>query len=140
MSKKYQRLNLSERIRIEIGLSHSKSLGEIAAELGRSKSTISREVSPWTKQKYNALKSHQYAERCSSLRKKNKQKIVLRSSISDYICEKLHLRWSPEQISKSLKNEFPNDTSMHVSHETIYRYLYLHCKKNIAGRTNKTTS
>lgn len=137
MIQKYQRLNLSERIQIEIGLSHSKSLSLIATELGRSKSTISREVAPWGKQKYNALKSHDYAERCSSLRKKNKQKIVLRSSISDYICEKLQLRWSPEQISKSLKNEFPNNTSMHVSHETIYRYIYLHCKKTLREELTK---
>jgi IS30 family transposase len=48
-----------------------------------------------------------------------------------YVLSRLRKRWSPEQISLSLKKKYPNQKSMQLSHETIYFYIYLHSKKTL---------
>lgn len=131
MNKSYSRLTLEERIEIEVGLSHGKSYSAIAMQIGRSKSTVLREVSPWTREKYRSVRANEYANKGASARKRNKKKIPVNKTLCEYIQRKLELRWSPEQISMNLKKDFANDMSMHVSHETIYRYVYLHCKKSL---------
>ena len=131
MSQRYHRFTLEERISIEVALSHQNSYCQIAQLLGRSPGSIGREVNPWTKEKYQAVKAQAYALKAARLRKQGKCKIPFRTALVAYIRAKLDLRWSPEQISNSLKNDFPDDPLMHVSHETIYRYVYLHCKKTL---------
>jgi len=131
MSLKYKRLSLEERIQIEIGLSHNQSYVQIGLALNRSKSSICREVKPWGKEKYNAAKADSYSWKASSMRKKGHKKIIKNKVLLDYIHEKLELRWSPEQISHALKRDYATAENMQVSYETIYRYVYLHCKKEL---------
>ena len=47
------------------------------------------------------------------------------TSLREYVLEKIIARWSPEQIAVKLKREYPHDTSMHISHEAIYQYVYV---------------
>lgn len=100
-------------------------------ELDRSKSSICREVRPWNRLKYKAVKAQEYAEKGASIRKKGKSKLAGCVSLLAYVQEKLELRWSPEQISNNLKNQYPQQKEMQTSHETIYRYVYLHAKKSL---------
>lgn len=131
MAKNYHRLGLSDRVKIEVALSHNKSYQQIAVELDRNKSSICREVTLWNRLKYKAVKAQEYAQKGASIRKKGKSKLVGGVSLLAYIQEKLELRWSPEQISNNLKNQYPEQKEMQTSHETIYRYVYLHAKKSL---------
>lgn len=126
----YRRFSLEERISIQVSLSHGKSYGQIGEELSRSKSAVSREVTPWGRERYKAQRAHLYAQKGASMRKRGKTKTRHQPLIS-YLHQKLALRWSPEQISNWLKSTYPDDPTMHLSHETIYRYVYLHCKKSL---------
>jgi len=69
--------------------------------------------------------------RLSSEKNYGRSKILSNKILLKYILSKLRKRWSPEQISLSLKKKFPNQKSMQVSHETIYFYVYLHSKKSL---------
>jgi len=131
MAENYKRLTLLERVEIEVALSHDRSYQQIADQLNRNKSSICREVKPWSRLKYRAVRAHEYAEKGACIRKKGKNKLGKGSAMLSYIKEKLELRWSPEQISNHLKNKFPDQEEMHISHETIYRYVYLHAKKSL---------
>lgn len=131
MVRNYKRLSLLERVEIEISLSHDRSYELIANRLNRNRSSICREVKPWGRSKYKAVRAHDYAEKGASIRKKGKNKLKKEGTLLSYLKEKLELRWSPEQISNHLKNEFPDQKEMHISHETIYRYVYLHAKKTL---------
>lgn len=130
-NQKYTRLRIEERIQIQVELSHFKNYGEIALLLGRSKSSIQREVGPWGRSRYQALKADEYAQKGAKARKWGKIKITADGSLRSYIFAKLELRWSPEQISYALRAEYPDDKNMHISHESIYRYVYLHAKKSL---------
>lgn len=131
MGEKYGRMSLSERVEIEKQLSHQHSYSKIGSSLGRSKSSIQREVAPYGKDRYSAVKAQQYADKSVGLRKMGKVKIKGSPALQAYIEAKLQLRWSPVQISQSLKAAFANDKAMHLSHESIYQYIYLHAKKGI---------
>lgn len=131
MGLNYHRLSTAERIEIEKLLSHNKSYAEIAFVLSRDRSTIQREVSRFGRKGYRALYAAIEAAGMSSSRKYGKSKIRLNSKLKTYIRDKLMLRWSPMQISVVLKREYPNDTTMHISHESIYLYIYLHTKKEL---------
>ena len=121
--KKYTRLSLEERIEISKLLSQGIRKSGIARILERDKTTISNEVNVWGK-KYDPLKAHWYSRKAASLRNR-KKKMVGNRPLYDYVIEKLKLKWSPEQISKRIIKEFPNNSDMRISHETIYTYIYL---------------
>ena len=133
MTKQYSRLTLKDRIQIEKMLCLKKDYSAIAAELNLHKSTISREVNSLPKGHYDALKANQaaYLKRVNC--KYGKSKILLNPALMQYVHQRLKKRWSPDQISVSLKREFPHDKSMQVSHESIYLYIYLHSKKELKG-------
>lgn len=130
MNKSYQRLTMEERIQIEKLLSHNKSYSEIARELKRHKSTISREISRITSTDYSSYYSQQDADENAMCRKYGKSKILLNSKLESIVISKLGKYWSPEQICAYLKRKFKS-SSMHVSHESIYLYIYLHSKKEL---------
>lgn len=122
-----QALSLNEREEISRGLSTNKSLRSIAHQLGRAPSTISREVrrngGPGA---YRAAISDQAAwDR--ALRPKT-CKLACHPSLSRAVSAKLRRKWSPEQIAGWLKRSFPGQVHKQVSHETIYRSLYIQAR------------
>jgi IS30 family transposase len=122
----YPRLTVLEREEISLGLAKELSLREIAGLLGRSPSTISREISRNAEHRYpyRAVMSHGRASKLARIPRK-KRKLDTNSSLKQYVLDRLDKRWSPEQIAKSLKALYPMDMSMQVSHESIYSYLYV---------------
>lgn len=131
MKRNYRRLSFRERIQIEILLSHKKSFAYIAKALKRSKSTIARDVAPLGKRRYKAMDAHHSAVSKSSTKRFGENKIVACEKLGNYVLQKLKAKWSPEQISKRMKEDFPNDSEMTISHEAIYLYVYLHAKTEV---------
>ena len=122
-----QALSLSEREEISRGLSTQCSLRSIARQLGRSASTISREVSRnGGLDRYRAARSDQAAwDR--ALRPKL-CKLACRPVLSRTVSIKLRQQWSPEQIAGWLKRTYPGKLQNQVSHETIYRSLFIQAR------------
>jgi len=120
-------LSLSDREEISRGLSVKHSLRAIARNLGRAPSTISREVRRnGGPSDYRATTSEQAAwDR--GLRPK-KCKLACYPALSRAVSAKLRRKWSPEQIAGWLKREFPEEPHKQVSHETIYRSLYIQAR------------
>ena len=120
-------LSLAEREEISRGLSVNYSLRAIARQLGRVPSTVSREVRRnGGRSAYRATASDQAAwDR--ALRPKH-CKLACHPSLSRTVSAKLRRKWSPEQIAGWLKRAFPGETHNQVSHETIYRSLYIQAR------------
>ncbi|MET8012950.1 IS30 family transposase [Streptomyces sp. NPDC005271] len=124
-------LSEPERIHIADRIREKATVRAIAAELGRSPSTISREIrrngialrgddSHWVYRPYAAQ------ARAEARRPRPKPgKIGQCTRLRDYIQERLERRWSPEQIAHQLRRDFPDDLEMRVTHETIYQALYV---------------
>ena len=124
---KYKRLSSQERERISRWLVRKKSMRWIARKLGRSASTVSREIGAgsgnrWT---YRATIAARRSRRNARKRKKGKHKLALKACLRKYVHEKLRLHWSPEQIVQSLMREYPRSKAMRVSAEAIYNYLFV---------------
>jgi IS30 family transposase len=120
-------LSLSEREEISRGIASDESMRSIAIRLGRSPSTISREIQRnGGDGKYRAARADKKAwERaCRPKSCKLASSPWLRRAIEI----KLRVNWSPEQIAGWLKREHPGDESKHVSHETIYRSLFIQAR------------
>jgi IS30 family transposase len=121
------RLSLAEREEISRGLVAGESLRSIAGRLGRSPSTVSREVRRHGgARKYRAVGADRAAVR--SQRRPKRCKIALSPRLREAVEEKLELEWSPQQISGWLVAEFPDDPEMRVSHETIYLSLFIQAR------------
>ena len=123
---RYRRLNMLEREEISRLLSQGLGIRAIGRYLGRSGSTISREVhraseSCW---RYRAIRAEQQARRNATARRKDKRKLFINRQLAEAVLSKLRLFWSPEQIAKWLKREYAT-TDMYVSGESIYTYLYV---------------
>lgn len=131
MSQKFNRMNLHERVQIEKYLDRGFSASSIAILLNRHKSTISREIQNTHYNSYSAFHSHMKSTKRCSEKNYGRSKILSNKILLKYVLSKLRKKWSPEQISLSLKKKFPNQKSMQVSHETIYFYVYLHSKKSL---------
>jgi IS30 family transposase len=117
------RLTLAEREEISLGLRHGETVTGIAIRLGRSTSTVSREViANGGKGAYRAWRSHQRAALCARRPKTAK---LSGARLGAQVREWLEQWWSPEEISRRLRIEFPNDPMMWVSHETIYQALFV---------------
>ena len=120
-------LTLHEREQISRGLAKSMSLRSIARDLGRSPSTISREVSKNQGViKYRAVIADELAWERS--RRPKSCLLASRPTLCQIVASKLEMKWSPEQISGWLKHEFPGKPDMQISHETIYRSLFIQAR------------
>ena len=117
-------LRLEEREEISRGIAAGRSIRRIARGLGRSPSTVSREIRRNGGCKaYRASQADRQAwER--ALRPKP-CRLALHAELRWRVAQKLALQWSPEQISGWLKRQFPTDQGMRVSHEAIYRSLFI---------------
>jgi IS30 family transposase len=118
------RLSLAEREEISRGLVAGESLRVIAGRLGRSASTISREVAAnGGRRRYRACSADRAA--VSRMRRPKRSKLASCARLRAVVEEKLESRWSPTQISGWLVEQFPGDPEMRVSHETIYLSLFV---------------
>jgi IS30 family transposase len=117
-------LRLDEREEISRGIAVGQSIRRIAQGLGRAPSTVSREIRRnGGSQGYRANQADRSAwER--ALRPKP-CRLALHRELRWRVAQKLALQWSPEQISGWLKREFPTDQDMQISHEAIYRSLFV---------------
>jgi len=124
--RRYTRLTDQERESISRGLAQHKSIRQLAKELNRSPSTISREIRRNRgRTSYRAFLASRRAKAAASSRKRGKRKIEKQEGLLSYVMEKLQREWSPEEISKRLKIEYAWDMNMRVSHEAIYQYIYV---------------
>ncbi len=116
-------LGIAEREEILVGIRARDSLTAIARRLGRSPSTISREVAAnGGRVGYSAWRAHRGAQDQARRPKPCK----LRSGpLLDEVTKRLEQLWSPDEIAKRLALDFPDDPEMRVSHETIYQALFV---------------
>lgn len=124
--KEYRHLSLFERETVSQLLVQRRNLTEIAKAIGRSKSTLSREISrtKLTRYGYRAFTAQVLCNRRKAFPKKHK-KIENNKRLREYIHQHLRFGWSPEQIANRLKMDYPTNKNMQASHETIYAYLYV---------------
>src|SRR3984957_541855 len=117
-------LRLEEREEISRGIAAGRSVRRIALGLRRSPSTISREIRRnGGSQSYRANRADRRAwERA---RRPKPCRLALHRELRWRVAQKLALQWSPEQISGWLKQQFPTDRDMRISHEAIYRSLFV---------------
>jgi IS30 family transposase len=128
-SKTRSRLSLSlqEREEISRGLVAGLSMRKIAENLGRSPSTISREISRnHGRQKYRAADAEERAWRQASRPKPCL--LAANRPLQMVVARKLDEYWSPQQVSGWLKLEYVDDRTMRVSHETIYKSLFIQAR------------
>ena len=119
-----RRLSLADREEISRGLAAGRSLRMIAAELGRAPSTISREVAgDGGRRGYRAIVADQGA--WARATRPKTCKLTTNPVLAGIVAAKLQRRWSPQQIAGWLKRTYPDDPGMHVSHESIYRTLFV---------------
>ena len=118
-------LSVAEREEIAIGLAAGEPVRAIAARLGRSPSTISREVrrNSRARRQYRALAAQGQAQ--WRARRPKTARLAGNARLRAWVQDKLGQRWSPEQISVMLEREFPGDLGMRVSHEAIYQSIYV---------------
>jgi IS30 family transposase len=116
-------LSLADREEISRWLSVGESLRVIAGRLRRSPSTISREVTAnGGPAQYRAVKAHHVAYERSRRPKKAK---LIAGPLLDTVEKWLGQWWSPQEIARRLRLEYPEDPTMWVSHETVYASLFV---------------
>jgi IS30 family transposase len=117
------RLTLADREEITLGLHAGESFTVIAARLGKAVSTVSREVAAnGGRGAYRAWRAHQRARQ--QARRPKIPKLAC-PQLAAQVTGRLEQWWSPVQIARWLRIEFPGDPMMWVSHETIYQALYV---------------
>ncbi|HID9529892.1 TPA: IS30 family transposase, partial [Proteus mirabilis] len=117
-------LSLDEREEISRGLAEKCSIREIAKKISRAPSTVSREI-----RRHGGLTNYRAAKADkkawdNALRPKA-CKLSQNPTLCKIIAEKMHRGWSPEQIAGWLKRNYPDAQEMNVSHETIYKTLFI---------------
>ena len=131
MIKKYQRITLDERIIIEKSLALGHNPSQIAAQTGRHRSSIGRDIKRCKSGQYTAMEATRLSVGKSSDRKNGKSKMNQNKQLDDYVKNKLNLRWSPQQIHMNLKKDFPENQAMRIATETIYFHIYIHAKPEL---------
>ena len=121
------RLSLGDREEISRGILAGDSLRQIATRLGRTVSTISREVS-WNghRDAYRAWRAEKTAAKRA--RRPKPAKLATHPRLRREVERRLREHWSPQQIAARLVCDYPGDLDMRVSHETIYRSLFVQAR------------
>lgn len=117
-------LTLEEREEISRGVALGLSMRQIAMRLNRAPSTVSRELGR------NGGRVHYRAHEAEDkmwdrARRPKLCRLALNGRLRHKVATKLALKWSPEQIAGWLKRTYPEDEALHVSHETIYKSLFI---------------
>jgi IS30 family transposase len=134
-------LTLSEREEISRGLAAHQSVRSMARLLGRAPSTVSRELS--RNGGYDGYRAALADEKAwVQARRPKRCKLANNPRLRQAVANKLRLNWAPEQIAGWLKRTHPDDENNRVSHETIYRSLFVQArgvlKKELLGHLRST--
>ena len=140
-TQNYHRLSYKERVVIETLLRQDKTASFIAGQLGRNRSTITREINKWIDPGPNARVSinvykADLAHWCAQddyFNKRNMDKISRNARLRIYVYRGLLNKWSPEQIAGRIKEDYPLYPTMRISYEAIYMFIYKHRQ----AKTNK---
>ena len=120
-------LTLSEREEISRGIVAGHSMRSMAESLGCAPSTVSREIRRnGGPRRYRASQAEQAA--WDRARRPKRCKLVENRALARIVASKLKLRWSPDQVAGWLKHTYPDDENYQVSHETIYRSLFIQAR------------
>lgn len=117
-------LHLHEREEISRGIAAGLSIRAIANDLGRAPSTVSREINRNDGAKHYRANTADQAAWDRSKRPKS-CKLLIHKKLSLVVAKQLMGNWSPQQIAGWLKRTYPDNEDYHVSHETIYKTLYV---------------
>jgi IS30 family transposase len=137
----YRRLSIEERERIHAGMEREESIRAIARAIGRAPSTVKREIDknlhhqrygtpgsrgfkrrvPW---RYSPHRAQVRADR-RARRRARPAKLAVNQRLREEVQARLDRKHSPEQIARRLREEYPNQPEMWVSHETIYQSIYV---------------
>jgi len=127
-SRSSKHLSLEDREEISRGLRVGESFASIAGRVGRPTSTVSREVNRnGGRDDYRAARADRST--CERARRPKSSKLDQQPALRAFVENGLEANWSPEQICGRLSEEFPDDDSMRLVHETIYQALF------VQGRT-----
>jgi IS30 family transposase len=125
----YRRLTNREREEISRFLAADVTQAEIGRQLGRHPSTISREVrrnsGREARREYRAFSAGRRADVRAASRRSGKNRLAQEDRLRQYVLAGLRQEWSPREIQERLTREYPLDMSMRISHEAIYRYIYV---------------
>ena len=127
-STKYRRLTNREREEISRGIAAGRSQVGIARRLYRHPATISREIRRNIgrhRREYLSFTASRKAVVRASSRRLGKSRLGLEERLRQYVIAGLREEWSPREIQERLKKEYPLDMTMRISHEAIYRYIYV---------------
>ncbi len=120
-------LSLAEREEISRGIVAGRSLRSIASSLGRAPSTVSRELRRnGGLRRYRANQADQAA--WDRAKRPKSCKLVENRALARVVASKLRLEWAPDQIAGWLKRAYPGNEAMQVSHETIYKSLFIQAR------------
>ncbi|MEK7493557.1 MAG: IS30 family transposase [Patescibacteria group bacterium] len=124
--KTYLRLQDCEREAISRGIVLGHTLDTIGKDLGRHTSTISREIARNSgKSRYRAFSAKRRAYHASSVRRRGKSRLAQEIRLRNVVIAGLRKCWSPREIVIRMTKEYPLDMTMRISHEAIYRYIYV---------------
>ncbi len=120
-------LSWEEREEVSRGIAAGDSIRTIAATIGRAPSSVSREISRnGGRRRYRASIADEAA--WSRARRPKQCKLATHGRLRKIGSDKLCMKWSPEQISGWLRREYPHAEDMQISHETIYRTLFIQAR------------
>ena len=120
-------LTMSEREEISRGIVAGRSLRSIASSLGRAPSTVSRELRRnGGRRRYRANQADQAA--WDRAKRPKTCKLAENRALARVVASKLQLEWAPDQIAGWLKRTYPGNEAMQVSHETIYKSLFIQAR------------
>jgi IS30 family transposase len=120
------RLSLEDRVEIQVGIERGESGAQIGRRLGWDASTVTREIarhSPAGRDGYRPFEAHRRA--CANARRVKPTKLASNPVLLALVSTWLEQWWSPQQIARRLREEFADRPEMWVSHETIYKSLYV---------------
>ena len=120
------RLSLEDRVEIRVGIERGESGAQIGRRLGWDASTVTREIarhSPSGRDGYRPFEAHRRA--CANAHRVKPTKLGSDPVLLALVTAWLEQWWSPQQIARRLRQEFPDRPEMWVSHETIYKSLYV---------------
>ncbi len=120
-------MTLAEREEISRGVVAGQSIRSIAVSLARAPSTVSREINRnGDRRRYRANQAEQAA--WDRAHRPKTCKLAQNLALARIVAEKLRLQWAPRQIAGWLKRTYPDDENYQVSHETIYRTLFIQAR------------